>query len=88
LIEDEVTLKHQGAEYVIWPRPREDAIEWVFEDVPESLILASDEHFGDAEAIRWEPVLRREALGGNLNKEQVGLPMCSSRGPIPPPSTR
>jgi hypothetical protein len=73
LLDDDVRVVHEGAEYVIWPVPREDAIEWVFEDVPESVMRAADEHFGDPEAIRWRPVLRREALGGNVNKERVGL---------------
>ena len=71
---------------------REDAIEWVFEDVPESLILASDEHFVHAEAIRWEPVLRWEALGGNLSKEhglgdfcpRVSTDGCSRLASAPP----
>jgi hypothetical protein len=67
-VEDDVTLTHEGAEYVIWPVPREDAVEWVFEDVPESLIRASEEHFGDA-----RPGLRREPLGGDVNKERVGF---------------
>jgi hypothetical protein len=46
----------------------------VFEDVPESLIRAADEHFGDAEAIRWSCVLRRAARRGRKQRTRV-LPL-------------